>query len=188
MKADILHRIKQNKANPKPLPDYAGFGYDFDPREKFTEVTEAVGGKVLHQKGKINAAQLANLFGEGISIYSGVEDFSSTLDVSSLSSKDLHPIEVVILPVQLAVAENGACYLDESVLPHRVLPFICQHLILVLEAKSIVGNMHEAMEKIDLSQQGFSVFIAGPSKTADIEQALVIGAQGARSLTVFIRQ
>ncbi|MGB5382965.1 MAG: LUD domain-containing protein, partial [Lutimonas sp.] len=30
------------------------------------------------------------------------------------------------------------------------------------------------------------VFISGPSKTADIEQSLVIGAQGALSLTVFI--
>jgi L-lactate dehydrogenase complex protein LldG len=30
------------------------------------------------------------------------------------------------------------------------------------------------------------VFIAGPSKTADIEQALVIGAQGPKRMVVFL--
>lgn len=45
--------------------------------------------------------------------------------------------------------------------------------------------MHEAYKRLDISQIGFGVFLAGPSKTADIEQSLVIGAHGARSLVVF---
>jgi L-lactate dehydrogenase complex protein LldG len=32
----------------------------------------------------------------------------------------------------------------------------------------------------------FGLFLSGPSKTADIEQALVIGAQGAVSTTVVL--
>ncbi len=68
----------------------------------------------------------------------------------------------------------------------RVLPFITQHLVVLLDESSLVGNMTEAYQKIDIDQDGFGVFIAGPSKTADIEQSLVIGAQGARSFMVII--
>ncbi len=67
---------------------------------------------------------------------------------------------------------------------YRAAPFITQHLVLALEADAIVWNMHQAYA--DLEAEGFGVFIAGPSKTADIEQSLVIGAHGARSLVVML--
>jgi len=68
----------------------------------------------------------------------------------------------------------------------RVLPFITQHLAVVLSRKNIVHNMQEAYERIGTVPYGFGVFIAGPSKTADIEQSLVLGAHGPKTMTVFL--
>jgi L-lactate dehydrogenase complex protein LldG len=76
--------------------------------------------------------------------------------------------------------------LYERQLVNRILPFICQHLVLVIRAGSLVSNLHEAYRTIEVGREGYGVFIAGPSKTADIEQSLVIGAHGARSLLVYL--
>jgi L-lactate dehydrogenase complex protein LldG len=69
---------------------------------------------------------------------------------------------------------------------HRVLPFITQHLGMLVDEDHIVATMHDAYKKMNNNEYGFGTFIAGPSKTADIEQSLVLGAHGARSMTIFL--
>src|SRR5262249_40998723 len=102
--------------------------------------------------------------------------------------EDAHQLESVdfaILAGRFAVAENGAVWgIDEGV-KQRGIFFIVQHLALVVPASEIVDNMHQAYERLAFARPGFGAFISGPSKTADIEQSLVIGAHGPRSLTVF---
>jgi L-lactate dehydrogenase complex protein LldG len=63
---------------------------------------------------------------------------------------------------------------------------LAEHLVIVLAESDIVDNMHAAYERLGarLGEAAYGCFMSGPSKTADIEQALVIGAQGPRSLTV----
>jgi L-lactate dehydrogenase complex protein LldG len=69
---------------------------------------------------------------------------------------------------------------------HRAILFITQHLVLVVPRDQVIDNMHQAYERLSFADPGFGVFLSGPSKTADIEQSLVIGAHGPRSLTVFL--
>jgi len=95
-------------------------------------------------------------------------------------------VDVAIMRGEIGVAENAAVWVNEKNMGVRVLPFITQHLVLIIKGSNIVGKMHEAYQKIDVDETGFGVFIAGPSKTADIEQSLVIGAQAARSCHVVL--
>lgn len=100
----------------------------------------------------------------------------------------LSDVDVLLIEGHLGVAENGAIWISEDQVPHRVAPFICQHLVITIAKELLVSNMHAAYNQLGENQSGFGLFLAGPSKTADIEQSLVIGAHGARSLTVLIIQ
>ncbi len=95
-------------------------------------------------------------------------------------------MDYAVLRGHFCVAENGAIWVTDDTLKHRVLYFIPQHISLVVPASQIVHNMHEAYQRITVGAHKFAGFISGPSKTADIEQSLVIGAHGARSLTVYL--
>ena len=111
--------------------------------------------------------------------FPGRRRFDKTEDGLSLAE-----VEVLEIDGEFGVAENGAIWLTEDAVPHRVAPFICQHL--VINVKKIVPHMHAAYEELGKVNSGFGLFISGSSKTADIEQSLVIGAHGARSLTVVV--
>ncbi len=99
----------------------------------------------------------------------------------------LADVDVAIIRGQFAVAENGAVWVPAKGLGRRqALPFIAQHLILVVDPLDVVHTLHEAYARLRFEGPGFGLFISGPSKTADIELALVIGAHGARSTVVFL--
>ncbi len=103
---------------------------------------------------------------------------------NNLGEVALEKIDVLIIDGEFGVEENGAVWVDTSYLPERVLPFITQHLIICIPSSNLLATMHDAYHRIDLQKTGFGVFIAGPSKTGDIEMVLVTGAQGPRTLTV----
>jgi L-lactate dehydrogenase complex protein LldG len=86
------------------------------------------------------------------------------------------------------VAENGACWITDHGGANRAVCFLAQHLGVVVSAAALVNDLHEAYERISLERPGFAMFLSGPSKTADIEQSLVIGAHGPRSCTVVITE
>ena len=84
---------------------------------------------------------------------------------------------------EVAVAENGCVWVPQTMKERAVL-FISECLVIIVDRKDIVSNMHQAYERI--SNPGYGCFISGPSKTADIAQALVMGAQAARDVLYVI--
>ena len=98
----------------------------------------------------------------------------------------LEDVDVAILPGEFAVAENGAVWIDSATVQQRAIYFLTQHLVLIVPRGEIVDNLHQAYARIGFEGPGYGLFISGPSKTADIEQSLVIGAHGPRSQHVML--
>jgi L-lactate dehydrogenase complex protein LldG len=109
------------------------------------------------------------------------------LDPSTVSDPHaLAGVDFCVAAADLAVAENGAMWITGHGGIGRAVLFLTQHLAVIVNAADVVNDLHEAYARITLPQPGFGVFLSGPSKTADIEQSLVIGAHGARSCTVLL--
>ena len=113
-------------------------------------------------------------------------DVSTYIETVKEDAHSLEDVDWAIIPAHFGVAENGAMWVTESLIQYRVLPFITQQLAIVVNRKDIVYNMHQAYERIAGTNYDFGVFIAGPSKTADIEQSLVLGAHGPKGMTLFL--
>ncbi len=104
---------------------------------------------------------------------------------------DPHSLEdvglAILLEGQFGVAENGiSVWVTETEMGQRVTPFIAETLALVVKKTELLPKMHDAYVRIGNEHYGFGAFIAGPSKTADIEQSLVLGAHGPKSMVAFL--
>ncbi len=186
----ILNAVKNNQPELMELPVVKNFPQGFSSLTgKLSEVLKGIGGNVYEVKDYAEVLHILKArFAESNRIISTVAELSA-IAKGNANEKDAHNLEDVDLAVissPLAVAENGSVWLTDSHVPQRVLPFICQHLAVVVHKESLVSSMHEAYDKIGNADYGFGVFIAGPSKTADIEQSLVLGAHGPKSMTVFL--
>ena len=183
-------RKSQREATPLPTLDQDWLQFD-DPIEQFSKVLESVGGKCLRVSSRSEINDRLSEFPQ----FESANVRASTVEGLGLPTINLdeiddpHSVENVdfaILDGKFAVAENGAVWVTDETLKHRVLHFITQHLALVVPAKNVVNNMHEAYQQLSFESRRFGTFISGPSKTADIEQSLVIGAHGPRSHVVFL--
>jgi L-lactate dehydrogenase complex protein LldG len=188
----ILNAIRSKTLEPTPLPtleqDWIRFN---DPISQFGTVLESVGGKCVRCESLATVQETLDdvvEFRTAVVRCSTVEGIGKpTLSIDDVD--DPHALETVdfaVLRGQFAVAENGAVWVTDAGLGHRVPYFLSQHLALIVPSSEVIPNMHQAYQRLTFEGRGFGCFISGPSKTADIEQSLVIGAHGPRSHIVFL--
>ncbi|MBO4825683.1 MAG: LUD domain-containing protein [Prevotella sp.] len=191
-KEDILKKYRANvreKFDMPSLDDIQGITYP-DPVVQFVQMTVNVGGKVIEVEQGKDINQLVK------EIYPDAKEIASNLPEITIATRnpddvgrarDLNGTDVGIIRGQFGVAENACIWIPQT-MKEKAVCFISENLVILLPKSQIVNNMHEAYKRIkfDETYDGYGTFISGPSKTADIAQVLVMGAQAARSVTVFL--
>lgn len=185
----ILAAVKSNQPAQSKLPELQSFlKPDTEVLEKYIDVLTAIGGMANVVS---SYAEIENIIGKEYKEASRIISLCKELTIPPDAEKytdphELETAELAVINAQFGVAENAAVWVTDDMLPQRALPFITQQLAVIINRNDIVPTMHHAYERIGNADYGFGVFIAGPSKTADIEQSLVLGAHGPKTMRVFI--
>jgi len=190
-KAEILQKIKN--CQPKiitDLPNLDVLGSDnFAVLDTYKTVLRNIGGDFVEVANYHEIVDyLQHNYALERRIITTVPELSdvAVLDWKNEDPHSLQNVELTIIKAHFGVAENSALWVTDDILGQRIAPFIAQYLAIIVHKKDIVPTMQQAYERIGNQEYGFGTFIAGPSKTADIEQSLVLGAHGARGLIVFL--
>ena len=163
-----------------------------DSLEKFKETAKRVSGAQVEELGEKDINDLIKrLYPEAKIVGSNLKGIEADINPDEIrGGKDLMKVDVGVIKGSFGVAENGCIWIPQT-MKERALCFASEYLVILLQKSDIVDNMHEAYALIDqhpdyFEPYGFGTFISGPSKTADIESALVYGAQAARGVTVIL--
>lgn len=189
-KEDILAKIRAAKRESYPMPDLDSLRPNTyqAPAEEFIKACAATGASVIEAKpGESLDALVLRAYPEAKAIASNVEGLSAaTKNPDTVAeAQELNGTDVGVVRGEIGVAENGCVWIPQA-MKERAVCFIAEQLVILLDRRNIVSNMHEAYARTDLGGYGYGCFISGPSKTADIAQALVMGAQAARAVTVVL--
>ena len=189
-KEEILKRYRANVKQQFDMPDLSDIKATTypEPIVQFVKMSEAVGGQVIEvdPDRDINTL-IRELFPEAKEIASNLPEITiATRNPDTIGrARDLNGTDVGIIRGMFGVAENGCVWIPQQ-MKEKAVCFISENLIILLPKSQIVNNMHEAYRRIQFNDYGYGTFISGPSKTADIAQVLVMGAQAARSVTILL--
>ena len=201
-KEDILKKYRANVREKFDMPDLSdikAITYP-DPLLQFMNMTKSVGGNAIEvEKGRDINQLIRELYPDAKEIASNLPEITiATRNPDEVGrARDLNGTDVGIIRGSFGVAENACVWIPQQ-MKEKAVCFISENLVILLDKKQIVNNMHEAYKRLSdqansqepmansFEEYGYGTFISGPSKTADIAQVLVMGAQAARSATVLL--
>ena len=187
-KEELLSKLRRNTIHQFDMPETPVEGIKYqDVVQQFIDMSRNVGSEVIEAKADDDINELIRkAYPVAEVLASNVDGVKPDINPDIVSeAQDLNGTDVGIIEGDIAVAENGCVWVPQT-MKERVVCFISENLVILVHRDKIVNNMHEAYKKIHMTDYGYGCFISGPSKTADIEQALVMGAQAARGVTVII--
>ncbi len=188
-KEDILKRYRANVHERYDMPDLSdirAITYQ-DPLAQFITMSQSVGGKVIEMGDRDINTLIRELYPDAKEIATNLPEVTiATRNPDTVGrARDLNGTDVGVVRGVFGVAENGCIWIPQT-MKEKAVMFISENLIILLPKTEIVNNMHEAYRRVEFNDYGYGTFISGPSKTADIAQVLVMGAQAARSVTVVL--
>lgn len=186
---EFISRLKKETPASYDMPEINLIPISYtDLVSQFIEISQFVGGKAVELKeGEDINTLISSLYPDANVIASNLPDITIAT-VNPDKPDDPHQLDNLDLSViegEIGVAENGCVWIPQQV-RQKVIYFISEYLVIILDKRKLVATMHDAYKQIADNEYTFGVFISGPSKTADIEQALVVGAHGARGVTVIL--
>lgn len=186
---EILRAVRGRKLPPVDAPNLAQSWITYaDRRRQFAESLAFVGGKCVFLDSEAELPRVLNehpAYAGAKQIVSLVPSVTGNVQLDAVDDPhQLADVDFAVMRAEFGVAENGAVWATDRGVRHRAVYFLCQHLVVVLDGTQLVDNMYQAYSRLRLGEPGFGMFLSGPSKTADIEQSLVIGAHGPRSMIV----
>ncbi len=212
-RAEILARIRAALPHPRPdtaaepegpQPDLPGELDDPQARmARFGLVLQKVGGRMHRARDESAAARtIAGIVGElgarevALSDDPLIRRLSGALPHSVRTfdgwtdRRRLFACDLGLSTAQWGVAETGTIVLESTAERHRLVSLVPPVHVAVLRLGSLLAGLGDALVAIRRGQDGAPArtitLITGPSRTADIELELVLGAHGPRALHVVV--
>lgn len=100
-------------------------------------------------------------------------------------SEDYRVPALGVVEAVAGIAETGSVAIRSTDAPSGLL-FLCEELVVILRQERIVALQEELWQR--LSPGGYRALhlISGPSRTADVEQTLQVGAHGPRRVHLWL--
>ncbi len=194
-KEDILARLRENTRETYEMPgldQLKPITYNDAVAEFIQKTTTTAGARLYEMKdGDKLSDIIRTAYPDAKVIASNLPGIEAQLNPDNVSdARELMKADVGVIEGRIGVAENACIWIPQQ-MKEKAICFASQQLVILLHRSDIVSNIHEAYARIAAStdyfqQYKFGTFISGPSKTADIEGALVYGAQAARAVTVVL--
>jgi L-lactate dehydrogenase complex protein LldG len=204
---NILGRVRKALNHRAPKPPDAALGQLFSPIngglvEKFRTELELLHGEFHEADSSKDAAAwlkdyvLKNHFQkiarapqpEILALTSGIE--AKTIQVGNDAGRNLQEFDLGITGCSCLIARTGTVMLTSQSGHGRVLSVLPHAHLVIARRSQLVPDLKDAYEWLRKesapNNPSMVTFITGPSRTADIEKILVLGAHGPKRLAILL--